>query len=392
MKRLSHSPALLVVCLLAAACGDSSFDPQDPATVAASGTMPSTPAAGQPISASVLVRDAAGSPVPGVTVTFQVTAGGGSVGASARTNSSGVATASWTLGPEPGVNTLVAMVPSLDPVTFSVVSCSVFCIDLRYVGTLSAAQQLAFTNARLRWEQVITGDLPPVQMNLPAGACKDAEGETLVDHPAVNEVIDDLLVYVQVDSIDGPGGVLGSAGPCFIRNTSRLPVFGIMRFDRADLTLMSQQGLLGDVILHELGHVLGFPTIWSDDQFRLLVGAGTNDPYFTGAKALSAFQMAGGTPINGVGVPVENSGSVGTRDSHWRESLLTNELMTGFVSAGSNPLSAITIGSLEDLGYQVDYAAADPYTVPSPQRVYGWSSSIRLEMIERPLPAPHVVY
>jgi hypothetical protein len=32
---------------------------------------------------------------------------------------------------------------------------------------------------------------------------------------------------------------------------------------------------------------------------------------------------------------------------------------------GANPLSKITIGSLADLGYVVNYAAADPYTKPS---------------------------
>jgi hypothetical protein len=62
------------------------------------------------------------------------------------------------------------------------------------------------------------------------------------------------------------------------------------------------------------------------------------------------------------GVPVENSGGPGTRDSHWRESILTNELMTGYANTGPMPLSRITIGSLQDIGYSVNYAAADPYT------------------------------
>ena len=105
---------------------------------------------------------------------------------------------------------------------------------------------------------------------------------------------------------------------------------------------------------------------------------------------MSAFELAGGAPVNGVGVPVENSGGEGTRDSHWREAVMANELMTGFVSPGSNPLSAITIGSLEDIGYQVDYSAADPYTVPPSQMARGWSA-LRLEMVELPMPAPRVV-
>ena len=42
-----------------------------------------------------------------------------------------------------------------------------------------------------------------------------------------------------------------------------------------------------------------------------------------------------------------------------------NELMTGFLNATSNPLSAITSASLRDLGYVVNDVPSDPYTVPS---------------------------
>ncbi len=58
--------------------------------------------------------------------------------------------------------------------------------------------------------------------------------------------------------IDGAGKVLGQAGPCFIRNSNRLTVIGIMKFDTADLPNMQANGTLNDVILHEMGHVLGF--------------------------------------------------------------------------------------------------------------------------------------
>jgi hypothetical protein len=64
-------------------------------------------------------------------------------------------------------------------------------------------------------------------------------------------------------------------------------------------------------------------------------------------------------------VPVENMGGEGTRDSHWRESVLRNELMTGFVAEAGNPISRITVGSLQDLGYVVDMNAAEPYSLPN---------------------------
>ena len=70
-------------------------------------------------------------------------------------------------------------------------------------------------------------------------------------------------------------------------------------------------------------------------------------------------------------VPVENEkGGVGTRDGHWRQSVFgPHELMEGFASPGAamrQPLSAITIQSLADLGYIVDVTQADAYTLPSP--------------------------
>jgi adhesin/invasin len=70
---------------------------------------------------SVIVRDAAGVPVPGVPVTFTVTAGGGSVaGSPVSTNANGIATvASWTLGTAVGANTLTATATGLPTVTFN---------------------------------------------------------------------------------------------------------------------------------------------------------------------------------------------------------------------------------------------------------------------------------
>jgi len=74
-----------------------------------------------PVLPSVIVRDGLNAPVAGVSVTFAVASGGGSItGATATTNVSGIATVgSWTLGPAVGANTLTASVSGLTPVTFS---------------------------------------------------------------------------------------------------------------------------------------------------------------------------------------------------------------------------------------------------------------------------------
>ncbi len=75
------------------------------------------------IAPSVKVTDAGTNAVAGVSVTFAVASGGGSItGASATTNSSGIATlGSWTLGTAAGTNTLTATSGGLtnSPLTFT---------------------------------------------------------------------------------------------------------------------------------------------------------------------------------------------------------------------------------------------------------------------------------
>lgn len=73
-----------------------------------------------PTDPSVLVKDALNNPVEGAEVTFAVTGGGGSVGASAdTTDASGIAHVSWTLGGMAGPNTMDATVATVGTVTFN---------------------------------------------------------------------------------------------------------------------------------------------------------------------------------------------------------------------------------------------------------------------------------
>jgi hypothetical protein len=111
-----------------------------------------------------------------------------------------------------------------------------------------------------------------------------------------------------------------------------------------------------------MAHVLGFGTIWN--ALGLLSGAGGSDPRFTGADATAEYNSIFG--VAEASVPVENTGGLGTRDAHWRESVFDNELMTGLLNGGiENPLSRITVASFGDLGYEVNLAAADPFSLSS---------------------------
>jgi hypothetical protein len=329
---------------------------------------------------TVRVSDVSGSPVAGESVLWE---GPGGASATTVTNAHGLSTAP-NLGPRTvGEYTQTArlLVPS-DDATFRyrVVPGGGFHIDLRFVTDASPAVRAAFESARTRWQQVITGDIADFPLT---GTNQVAANSCGITHPAVNEVVDDLLIFVEIVPIDGPGKILGSAGPCLIRGASGLPILGVVKLDKDDLDLMAGNGMLGDVILHEIGHVLGIGTLWQ--RFSLLRGAGTSDPYYTGERAQSGFVLGGGTIRNGV--PVENTGGEGTREGHWRETTLGNELMTGFINRGANPLSVITVGSLLDMGYQVNFGAADGYALPGPMSGYSFGAE-KHELHEVPLPAP----
>ena len=233
-------------------------------------------------------------------------------------------------------------------------------IRLNFETSVTGSQRKAFTDAAARIGKIVTSILGDVKF-LGGETCGAGTG---VEYPVPSSV-KGLLIFVEVKAIDGPNGVLAASGPCYARKSSRLPVVGIMSFDVADLDTIEQKGLLDAVVLHEMLHVVGFGTIWPDKGLldRDTCSADScplvSDPKFLGAGAIDAYKnFNGGTTDT---VPVENQGGAGTALSHWRDVVFRNELMTGYVSGTTQPLSRTSIASLADLGYQVDLSQADPF-------------------------------
>jgi len=306
------------------------------------------------------VRDRYGNAVGGTGVALRVAKGGGDVSPpSITTDANGLASGiSWRLGRLGGSQQLVATVGTISAEIAASIRSGFDPVVRTYGATMpeNVAAALAFAVDRLH--AGIVGDVGEVPvLNFDMSRC-GVPGEI------VNTTVDDLVIFATVTPIDGVGRVLASAGPCILRTQSRFPVIGIMRFDSDDVQALSSNGRLPSVVLHELLHVIGIGTLWRTRD--MLVGAGTSDPRFIGVEAGAHCIASGGFASCGDGrVPVENLGGSGTVEVHWRESTFDNEVMTGFVESNSNmPLSAMTIASLEDLGYAINLLSSDPYQVP----------------------------
>jgi len=393
MYMVTGRARLILVALAAPLLLDTCKSGTEPASLAttniaalAGNNQPGLAGYGVNIRPAVRVTNASSNPVPNVTVTFAVASGGGSVtGGTATTNANGVAqVGKWTLGASAGINTLTATVAGAgiagNPFTFTDTALAAgYTIDILYFGpTPSATIQAAMDSAVAKWQRLIYRPIGSIPINEAAGTCGAGT-------PALNLTVGNLLILAEFDSIDGPGKILGQAGPCLIRNSSGLTAVGVMEFDTADVATMSNSGTLNLVMLHEMGHVIGFGTLWDNPPNNCLQLPSDSinhlDTYFSCAKARAAFDSLGGTsytgtslsPAGGHKVPVENCGAstialegsvgcgAGTVNGHWREPVFGNELMTGYMSAGANPLSMMTVAAQEDLGYAVNYDAADPY-------------------------------
>lgn len=212
--------------------------------------------------------------------------------------------------------------------------------------------------------------------------------------------------------------IAGAAGPSQWSPFS--PLFSNDYFNYYTITgnlyLNINIGLSGfiNVAGHEIGHVLGIGTFWSNTDYNFHKSElktafleDDNEPntarqYYKGVNALSVYRHYNSNNIslrkngidtnyvntefsdapNFIGIPIEQDGGEGTSGGHIEEGSdlnndkdtflqndirycsFKNEIMTGFTTGG-DIISAITIGLIADLGYGVNWKKSQPYTLSS---------------------------
>jgi hypothetical protein len=390
MRNLSVAALTLCAAFLAG-CSDSSGPKLGPLTTIAikAGGDNQSALAGTVVSGPIILTptDDQGHTIPEESATFAVIAGGGTLANTTGTvNSDGTITApAWTLGKSVVPQQLQVTIAGKTTVINATVQTH-YLIDLRFFGITPADDQQLFRNAAARIEAIVVGQLPPANL---AGADPAQDcGVTGVAPLTSADIANGVIIYASVDSIDAAGdtvngNILAQSFPCFVRsNTDLRTVIGVMSFDSADIKSLAGSGSLQDVITHEMLHVVGFGSFWDSTGDNLLINDGSPNVAYTGPGGIAGCKAIGGSAICTTSVPVEGTqGGDGTIGSHWRESTFCNELMTGFLNRGTNPLSTMTIQSLQDLGYGVNPAAADPYTIQTNCPTSNFRASFRLDDI-----------
>ena len=322
----------------------------------------------------VVVADAGGTVIEGAAATFAPAEGSGTADPSTvGTDADGRASTTWTLGPEAGGQSLSASAPGNYVVDVSAIARPVdrFDIEVVFLRRGTAAQDSVFIRAADRWMQIITGDV--ADFAFPEGLAAD---ECFSGQPAVEpgDVVDDARVYVTI----APGFALEISGSCVRPGRPAAPALGHIVLGDQVLTLLDRMGGPGTADLaaaQMIGIFLGFMR-WDHADVDLLRNPSTaarggtagNDTHFAGPLAVAAFDAAGGLGYTGAKVPVANEPVRGEsiyQDRAWRLSVFGPEVMAEDLRTNpGDPISAITIHAMADVGYQVDIEQADDYSLP----------------------------
>lgn len=255
-----------------------------------------------------------------------------------------------------------------------------FNIEIVFVDTVNEDYKQAILNAKNKWESVIKTGIPNTY-TFPKGTTCFADWATLPN----DKVVDDLLIFVKIGKMDGPGNMSGRSGLCVQTRTPDAHWrVGMIQMDAEDLNLLGGTDYIEKVAKHQIGHMIGIGTLWKD--FNLIKEVQGKKPTYTGAGGIE-----GQSKIGGSGQPIlEINSNGGMEANHWSESVYDTELMTTQLDA-NNYLSKLSVLSLKDLGFEVNESNADAYTIPSALRGASEREGPKVDMSNDIIQGPYII-
>ena len=150
---------------------------------------------------------------------------------------------------------------------------------------------------------------------------------------------------------------LANAGPVYTLGTVKIISGNSTINTRTLAALNSDSTYARDVLIHEFGHVLGVGTLWRVGRDFI---NSSNNTYNASTYAGWAYGQLLGT-FQQTAVPVQQNSF-----NHWDETAFDQEVLTPSIEVvGTHtPVSQLTIAALRDLGWNVNYGAAEPYVLP----------------------------
>ena len=202
-----------------------------------------------------------------------------------------------------------------------------------------------------RWRRIVRSAPAGEQVSLKIGDCRN--------RVPVAQFISGVRVLIRLDTLFS--FIAAQGGACVIR-ANGLPLLGTVQINVSYYKTISD-AKLDDLIMHEVGHVLGIGSVWGRGQLSGYVVGDSNatDPIFIGPNTVTAFSRLGGSArFTGRRVPIELKFL-----GHWRASAFAGELMAPALVPAFQPTSAVTVAALRDIGWNVEPEAYEEFQLPA---------------------------
>jgi hypothetical protein len=220
-----------------------------------------------------------------------------------------------------------------------------FSIDVTYgAGTKNFTPEMeqAIDDAADFWEDIIVGNNSGTNHNIEIEVSGENKGGPNVQGAAPLASANPTEIMTNSN-----GNVLSTAGTASVNTNAEV-------FEK----LTSDMDLFTNTMKHEFGHVVGIGTLWEAND---LIDP-NNSVYNADTNAGEIYGELLGRE-GGEDIPLTSGVGQGSDNSHWAEEVFGNELMSHEAEEPgvSQPISEMTIASLEDIGWEVDYDLAEAF-------------------------------